>query len=55
MIGTINLFKKDYDKMIKKDVLPAFKKYDFDGSGSIDQGELQFLIMETLGMNLNDQ
>jgi len=54
MIGTINLFKKDYDKMIKKDVLPAFKKFDTDGSDAIDKGELQKLSL-SLGYPLSEE
>ena len=53
MMDAIDYLKKDYEKKIKEQVMPAFRKYDADGSDSIDKEELQFLIMETLGMNLS--
>jgi len=37
MMDSIDLMKQVYDRKIKMDVMPAFKKYDVDGSGSIDK------------------
>lgn len=40
-------------KKLEEDVRPAFQKFDKDGSGAIDRGELQAL-MKDLGQELDD-
>jgi len=45
--------KTQYTKLLEEDVKPAFKKFDKDGSGSIDKAELKELSKD-LGNELND-
>jgi len=54
MIGAINKLKEAYEKKTEGDVRPEFNKFDTDGSGSIDKGELRALS-EALGSPMDDE
>jgi hypothetical protein len=46
ILNAVNWSKRQYDKVMANDVMPAFKKFDKDGSGEIDREELGELSAE---------
>lgn len=54
ILNAINWCNRQYDKINQNDVIPAFNKFDKDGSGEIDREELGELSAE-LGHTLTPE
>lgn len=51
----MTMLKANYEKLLESDVVPAFSKFDTDGSGAIDKSELKNLMKMLDHHDLTDE